>query len=278
MRAPFLVAAANFGTHFAMAMAWTNFKVSFPDVTSPQQTPVHNETLTVILAHNEVFSGKKVDNHTQEDFHMEVSQTAILEITEMLDLVIARMQSFIHDQYFDSKAFETHATQLKLRLLDLGSNAENMGYFTDISGRLGFAKHTYSAMVEAARSLRQYIFGGSIEHHLLSSIIQLNVSLLALHDSQGVPDPTVGGFRSKVEYFTYITNHWAEIFKHVGNTDPVLQQRFQNKYTAVKNTLQFMSTYIGSSEEDGEQENEEGEGKEKDEMEDEHMEEDLSSC
>ncbi|GEQ72308.1 hypothetical protein JCM33374_g5995 [Metschnikowia sp. JCM 33374] len=112
------------------------------------------------------------------------------------------LRAFITNDSFNFRKFELDITELRETLTDLEFFSETSlidEYNVDSS--LSFARYMYQTMVDATEKMKKYNKSNYPGAHLVEQMIELNVRVLALYSSSGVPDPSINGYEKQVSNF-----------------------------------------------------------------------------
>ncbi|KAM9925429.1 hypothetical protein OXX80_010906 [Metschnikowia pulcherrima] len=191
---------------------------------------------------------KYTHTHINKRVVEEPQKEAILVLTDRLQKFVGVLQSLAHVSGFESLAFEWRAGELHHQI----NNLENMVGRLDtpnleLANMLMYAKHMMHVMTTAAKTMRFY--GQSdAEEHLLRSVVQLNVRLMALHDSNGNPVVERHDIREEISISSHYLKFWRHVFNNQVNVSPCLQIMFEIHCNEAENTLRMIANALNVSE------------------------------
>lgn len=113
--------------------------------------------------------------------------SSLYEIDEILRMFVDRLKCFVQDYTFLNFEFEIAADRFERRILEIGGWAEILApYHGKLAGRYRFAENLFIMMSKATKYLR-YFRSNDQGADLIREIINLNISILALHNWKGLP-------------------------------------------------------------------------------------------
>ncbi|KAM9898279.1 hypothetical protein OXX79_006399 [Metschnikowia pulcherrima] len=167
---------------------------------------------------------------------------------ESLDWLIRRLQLFSRESYFDSKGFESSAATLENRLYEIGRWISQLPFCQKLATELEFAGNMFQIMTNAVEEL-MYFSGPSMDEYLVRCVIQLNVRLLAFHNSQGEVDLSVLWRPEEIRLYETFLDTWSTHYRTLPRVPVDTGLIFESQFTQAQNTLRALSKQIEKEEE-----------------------------
>ncbi|KAF7999769.1 hypothetical protein HF325_005618 [Metschnikowia pulcherrima] len=162
---------------------------------------------------------------------------------ELLDWLIRRLQLFLRESYFDSKGFESLAATLENQLHEIGRWILQLPFCQRLAKELEFAEDMFRVMANAVEELGHFK-GPGMDEYLVRCVIQLNVRLLAFHDSQGEVDLRVLWRPGEVRLYETFLRTWSKYYKNLPRVPVDTSLMFESQFTQAQNTLRALSKQI----------------------------------
>ncbi|KAM9907422.1 hypothetical protein OXX79_000968 [Metschnikowia pulcherrima] len=160
-----------------------------------------------------------------------------------LDWLIHRLKLFSHEAYFDSKGFESSAATLENRLYEVGRWISQLPFCQKLATELGFAENMFQIMTNAVEELK-LLNGPSMDEYLVRCVIQLNVRLLAFHNSQGEADLSILWRPEEIRLYETFLETWSRYYKSLPRVPVDTGLIFESQFTQAQNTLRALSKQI----------------------------------
>ncbi|GEQ68270.1 hypothetical protein JCM33374_g1937 [Metschnikowia sp. JCM 33374] len=161
-------------------------------------------------------------------------------VEERLQTFIARLKSYILEPLFDIERFELEFTTLDKELADITRAAEKADPNKERSEKLTFAQSLFEIMIESTHHLEHFAFRGPSDEHLVSVMIELNLGILTLFDSEGRPDIQIDGFSQKVERCNIAVKTWKYEFGKLTAPSFGAQMMFKIQATRAERNLKIL--------------------------------------
>ncbi|KAM9908900.1 hypothetical protein OXX79_000080 [Metschnikowia pulcherrima] len=122
------------------------------------------------------------------------------EVQTRLNIVFDYLRSFFYDTHFDAALFETNAYNVAQQLYSISTLKQMSAWHEDeeLTRQYTFVSSVFEAMELAIHNLKLYAYLGRKEHQLLNRMIEIDVRVLALHNSYGDLDTSTPGYRARV--------------------------------------------------------------------------------
>ena len=167
-------------------------------------------------------------------------QTATKQIAHQIDWASDMMRSFVLGPEFDYASFDALLSFLGEHLSDIKPLLEHVTLDRkDLCAQFAFAQRMYHVMHDCAYFMRLYSTSAP-EHVLLRHILQPNVQILGLYDSNGFPDLCTESFTRTVMRLTHNLHEWDVSFENLDemSLSTYLEYDFA-RFPAVKDALHF---------------------------------------
>lgn len=170
--------------------------------------------------------------------------SATKEVENLLEWIIMQLKSFVHELDFSVLNFDKQAEKLSRSLTEICNWADSfLGTDEGILRRINFAKYMIQVMGNASSYLK-FVYYRDTCLYLTRRITQLNVRLLTLHNSQGIPDPSIEGYEVSVSSFLRILESWKALFENLTPTPSLFFSLvFDTEYSKAASTLQTLKNY-----------------------------------
>ncbi|GEQ70545.1 hypothetical protein JCM33374_g4223 [Metschnikowia sp. JCM 33374] len=150
---------------------------------------------------------------------------------ESLEWFIVQLKTFIQESHFDTFRFGVMVGKLTQDLHDIVAlGGPQIDWNNLVLQKYDHANYMFKAMVDALHALEFYQPVSIPENYLLSRMIDANVRILALLDSQGFIDTEVNGYARKVSELNNLFAYWKHSFLDLTGADDV------NVYTVMIET------------------------------------------
>ncbi|GEQ68611.1 hypothetical protein JCM33374_g2279 [Metschnikowia sp. JCM 33374] len=164
---------------------------------------------------------------------------------EALDRFFKHLKSFVHETVFDVYRFETMGDELSQEMRLISDSVERVASCNkEISDQLVFSTYVFQVMVESIELLKYYESIETAGRHFLCAIIDLNVRLLALHDSHGWPDFKIEGLAVRVYSNTQYLHLLKEGFEASGPETFGKRMMFNSQFRQAESTLNFLACWL----------------------------------
>ena len=143
---------------------------------------------------------------------------------------------------FDERNFVLVSKHFRERLSELEDMVSALSYNRVISAQLRFITLVFRMMTNAVESLR-FFHLRRLAQFLVRAIIKLNLRLLSLHDSYGVPDPSLDNYNLVITRLRTLIQTWSQMFKNSKNEPSATWIMFRDQYTRAVRTLEFLESH-----------------------------------
>ncbi|GEQ70547.1 hypothetical protein JCM33374_g4225 [Metschnikowia sp. JCM 33374] len=199
------------------------FNITIPSITHPFEP---NDSTTLAAAIPTSTSRISMPNTSPEP--PEFNQTK--EVQDLLECWFGHLKSFIHESHFDTFSFIPAAEILSDGLGGIVSLAGEVLYRNAIlSQQLAFIKTVYNTMVLASAGLQFYENVGISENYLLSCMLDLNVRLLGLCNSQGMLDTSILGYPERILIIWNTLTYWKRSFGELHGVSDHIRKLFDDQ-------------------------------------------------
>ncbi|KAM9907198.1 hypothetical protein OXX79_001098 [Metschnikowia pulcherrima] len=174
--------------------------------------------------------------------------------SEALEIFVAVLKSFVREscydgnvrlktcrKHFQSAEFATHERFLGATFSTL-SNVVKTFFAKDnmIARQFEFSSYMFQAMKESLRMLRFYTFSKNPARRLVHKMIQLNVQMLTLYDSTGMPDRDSKSYEKEVAECFRSLNLWTRSFAILNDVSPSTRVFFRSQRSKAETTIQIL--------------------------------------
>ncbi|GEQ72589.1 hypothetical protein JCM33374_g6276 [Metschnikowia sp. JCM 33374] len=165
------------------------------------------------------------------------------EMSESLEWFHGLLMSFIHERHFDELYFSASAPKMATNLGDivaLGSGIHQKNPL--ISHKLDFVSLVYEKMLFASRALKYYRYSHHGESFVVCDMIDLNIRLFGLYNSQGVLDTARDGYAGQILHFQKMVSRLVERFQELDSAKGRMGDFFEAQtYQAKERVLDLLS-------------------------------------
>ena len=131
----------------------------------------------------------------------------------LMNVFIKQLKGFIIETQFKYTQFEKHTRGMRHFLATIRTHVETLDpYNSHIMNQLLFAERMFEAMVMATENASKFNYWGTTDHYLVISMIELNVALFALCDSNGLFDNLLELSIQKLYMFENQIHQWKREF------------------------------------------------------------------
>ncbi|KAM9940220.1 hypothetical protein OXX80_000330 [Metschnikowia pulcherrima] len=169
------------------------------------------------------------------------SGTLTQDLEDEVEWFVVQLKLYVHEEGIDAADFESRIGEFDAQFAEIAGNA-------DISkprrlGQLRFARHLFQTMKNAIRYLK-FFDAENTAQRIVRSLVQLNVWLLALHDSHGNPDPQKDDYVTQIAICSRAAFSWADLFYQVPRVPYSVSLMFEEQYHRAKYTLRVMEGHL----------------------------------
>ncbi|KAM9906395.1 hypothetical protein OXX69_006821 [Metschnikowia pulcherrima] len=191
-----------------------------------------------------------------------LSQIEFRKPDDRLELFVRKLQGYINETAFDIEKFEDDIKTLQKQLLDIDieiqveeilkdhsedeNSLESRTYANKktLSDKLRFAKFMLQAMSDSLHEINLLKSEESLVHHLLCSLILLNIRLLRLRNSHGAPDSSVPGYTEAISLSYQYLRMWRQTYQGLSEVPLRVSRKFAIHLIQAENTLQVLARYV----------------------------------
>ncbi|KAM9913731.1 hypothetical protein OXX69_001307 [Metschnikowia pulcherrima] len=169
------------------------------------------------------------------------SHTSTQDLEDEVEWFVVQLKLYVHEEGIDAADFESRIGEFDAQFAEIAGNAN-----TSKPGRLGqlrFARHLFQTMKNAIRYLK-FFDAQNTAQRIVRSLVQLNVWLLALHDSHGNPDPQKDDYVTQIAFCSRAAFSWADLFYQVPHVQYSVSLMFEEQYHRAKYTLRVMEGHL----------------------------------
>lgn len=167
-----------------------------------------------------------------------------LDEKNILEPFFQHLKQFVNDTSFDYLRFDAEQNSLSKELSNKASQIRHSAPQIRILNQLSFCKHVLEAMKRSAKKLKHYGASDSHANIWLFKIIELNVRLLALHNSQGKLDAQIPGYLDTLLRFNKSIYFWRLIFKKLKDVPEQIWLSFENEAALAQKTTEFLFAQV----------------------------------
>ncbi|GEQ68637.1 hypothetical protein JCM33374_g2305 [Metschnikowia sp. JCM 33374] len=180
-----------------------------------------------------------------EACELDSSIVEIRRLEDILEWFVIKLKSFMLQVVFDYREFELMGEELDHIIEDVNTSVLKVASCNkQLMNQLIHAKYMFSTMANSIELLGYYEKAYTPVHILIYSVVDLNIMLLALLSSQGIPDNSIEGFRDKVYKANISLQIWEKAFEGVENISFGKQVMFRRHFYAAENTARLLSKYV----------------------------------
>ena len=228
-----------------LLLAWLRLTLTFPVGYKPNGEVYRNfDIAEASLAQREVNSVE--DSPFQNRYELAlspfVSETRNAELR--LESFLVYLKGFINATGFDSFSFEKKSRKLDFELRDIQRSVVDISHHKDIKDRLRFIKHLFHEMQASARDLKRYRESHDLAHHLITCLVQMNVHILMLFNSHGVPDLHNGNLSGEVAKQMGHLRFWNGLFMRLKHVPIEVHLMYVNQYDRAVYTMNLLNRQI----------------------------------
>lgn len=208
---------------------------------------------------DDIINPKKITSPTLESFHdkqtlafkqrrwRRLFRVAINEVSDRLDKVFSQLKSFVGNSGFDNTLFEIQAEFLRQEISFIEESLNFVPPSRKLSEELSYIKTVFNSMNKSLDILKLLSFGGK-GIHLVRFLVRLNLMLLALHNSRGIPDTLIKNLGDLVNNLTHLLYSWGENFGKLTDVPIITQLMFDGQFSLAKHRLESLKSYIQEEE------------------------------
>ena len=173
----------------------------------------------------------------------EKQEEAINSAEARLILIYQVMTSFVKERSFDSEAFANVQPNIDRDIRDIAECVQKKApNDTLLLSQLGFVKLASQDYLNAVEYLRYYT-SYKLSQQLTRSVIRLNVFLVTLQDSFGIPKREIVDYDDFIAENIDILELWASMFLQMTELPPGMDGFFDSQYTRARQRLQWLATH-----------------------------------
>ncbi|KAM9926538.1 hypothetical protein OXX59_003176 [Metschnikowia pulcherrima] len=170
-------------------------------------------------------------------------QTATKQIAHQIDWASDMMRSFVSGPEFDYASFDASSSFLGEHLSDIKPLLEHVtSDRKNLCAQFAFAQRMYHVMQDCAYFMRLYSTSAP-EHVLLRHILQLNVQILGLYDSNGFPDLCTESFTRTVMRLTHNLHEWDVAFENLDEMSLSTYLVYDNQFLEAQKSLFHLARF-----------------------------------
>ncbi|GEQ72393.1 hypothetical protein JCM33374_g6080 [Metschnikowia sp. JCM 33374] len=143
--------------------------------------------------------------------------------------------------------FELIATKLKSDLSYIERLSERAALPEDFLVRLDVAKNMYRSMMEACGGLQYYTNWVGVEKESVVGLMQLNIRLFILTDSNGNAVSQIRDYTCKVYGFAEVLRFWNKQWLTLTEVSPFSQFMFQSQNRLAEESIEKLFSSISES-------------------------------
>ncbi|GEQ70409.1 hypothetical protein JCM33374_g4086 [Metschnikowia sp. JCM 33374] len=166
------------------------------------------------------------------------------DAVEPLQKFIARLNGFVNESCFDATAFGDQIVDITKQHADIVHKVRNLLHPKHFSDQYMFANRFFLSMVTYLNSLRYYGLSASAEDDSVASLASLYVRALALHNSQGVPDPSLKGYESAVASLVVLSKSREKVQRYLAKKPGFEWIFFQISFAQAECVLEELQRYL----------------------------------
>lgn len=174
-----------------------------------------------------------------------VLETNLQAANYQLDVLFGIMKSFVYDSVLDLFLFESQYESIYNRLMKIKGNIdEESAYDQPFYDKFKFSYNFLRVMKDTAESLQFFTLEEGLAQKLIHKVIQLKLKLWTLHNSQGLPDPSIKDYGQIVFRSSNLLTTWCTMFLDLPNVPLSLILAFKIYFKEAKDLLEILIRYV----------------------------------
>ncbi|KAM9912773.1 hypothetical protein OXX69_002226 [Metschnikowia pulcherrima] len=173
------------------------------------------------------------------------------DIEVRIEFFIDHLKSFITETNFDSASFALNSIEYDRQLKSIQISSRNIvPCLNELNAKINFAERMLKLMTEVTQtvSLTSHSSG---QYLLLEKVLDLQVRLLSLRDSQGSPDPKIINFAETVltyrRQLSSLERDLARILSQSPLKPKVKLPGLQAHFNEASKTLRILESYVNET-------------------------------
>ncbi|KAF8000274.1 hypothetical protein HF325_005203 [Metschnikowia pulcherrima] len=163
----------------------------------------------------------------------QTSGTLTQDLEDEVEWFVVQLKLYVHEEGIDAADFESRIGEFDAQFAEIAGNA-------DISR----PKDLVSFDLPNAIRYLKFFDAQNTAQRIVRSLVQLNVWLLALHDSHGNPDPQKDDYVTQIAICSRAAFLWADSFYQVPRVPYSVSLMFEEQYHRAKYTLRVMEGHL----------------------------------
>ncbi|KAM9903698.1 hypothetical protein OXX79_003165 [Metschnikowia pulcherrima] len=173
------------------------------------------------------------------------------DIEVRIEFFIDHLKSFIGETNFDSTSFALNSREYDRQLKSIQTSSRNIvPCLNELNAKINFAERMLKLMTEVTQAV-SLISHSSGQYLLLEKVLDLQVRLLSLHDSQGSPDPKKINFAETVlaykKQLSSLERDLARILSQSPLKPKVKLPGLQAHFNEASRTLRILESYVNET-------------------------------
>lgn len=169
--------------------------------------------------------------------------SAPLEAQFLITHCHTRMMTFIDENSFDTNAFIRSAEELHGLMLEADKLVEIISPSnSSIFQQLKYVKLIYRTLLEAVEILGYFNLSHPAQH-LLRYTVHMNLHLLSMHDTNGLPKVPRAKFMQVQSRLRRDLKLWRSIFQKCAGVPRAVKSIFRGQYNRAVRTIQSMAQH-----------------------------------
>ncbi|QBM87308.1 hypothetical protein METSCH_B05100 [Metschnikowia aff. pulcherrima] len=173
----------------------------------------------------------------------EKQEDAINGAEDRLIIIFQVMTSFVKGRSFDSEAFAKVQPNIDHEIQEIGECVQKKAPTdTLLLSQLEFVELASQDYLNAVEYLRYYTSNKTYQQ-LARSVIKLNVFLITLQDSFGIPKREIVDYDDFIAKNIDLLDLWASMFLQLTELPPGMDGFFDSQYTRARQRLQWLASH-----------------------------------
>lgn len=135
----------------------------------------------------------------------------VIRIEDRTEKLIRELKAFTHPTNFDAVKFENSASLFEAELLDIISAFGELQLFKEeVVKKVAFVRFMYQVMLSSCVYMNTFNSTVNVVEYMVHTIIELNVMIFKLLNSNGEPESSSSGYSKEVERLSQFLMAWKK--------------------------------------------------------------------
>lgn len=178
-------------------------------------------------------------------YELDFNVKELSQAERMLHNLFQSFKPYFLTSNFYIDLFESNAPRLEEEINHVSIFINGIWLHSEqLSEKLQFSKHIFETMAESIELLRHFNDLGPTEIHLVHCVIDINVRLLSLLGSYGVPDPLIIKYAYNVFHFKDDLNFYRKEFEKLKDIPFGISWMFKKYISQADKKLEMLESQI----------------------------------